>query len=346
VKHLISVATGLVAVGFALACTGSDSPPPPAAPACDLTVDNLAGRTFIRQIPKDQGDGFDPDKLARMRFVQDGDSLKVKYNVRSLASVYDYTCKKVDTKKLDCLQDKPDLHEFCLALWANVGDCTADQMAAVTGYPADDPDIKKAVDSVAATVKKLKPAELDKTKAAYNSPNVQLRGVLHLSVKATDDECRLSVSDLYQNFQYGKEHENENIVGMGARFVETKNDYVFEDCKDMANLVATPDATSRPKPGETQLEWAPNSTVTFRYVGDASAKPENGCTYTMDTWFDAEPRGTAVPVSADGNGRLDWSFPVAISGDGRKVGTLYRYKACGGQTPQLIDVSCQQVKVE
>jgi hypothetical protein len=332
-----------------LACTGGDTAPPPAAPACDLALDTLAGKTFIRQIKADKGDGYDPDPLARLRFSQEGDVLKVKYTVRSLASVYTYTCgpDEKDAKQLVCKQDDPDMFEFCRSLYANIGQCAPDQLAAVLGVPAEpvSPQIAAAVAKIEEETKKLKGPELTKYKAGYNSPNVQLRGLLKIKVRSNETECRLSVSDMYENFSDGKRVERENVVGSGARFVEVDKDYVFEDCRNFADLVATADATAKPKPGDSQVEWQANQTATFRYVGAVSSRPEAGCDYSMDTWYDYNPRGTGVPVAADASGALDWSFPVAMSEKGHKVAHMYRYKTCGGKPAERIDVVCQQVKV-
>lgn len=333
------------------ACGGEEAPAPApteaAESACSLSRDALPGKTFVRQL-KGDGDKWDADVMARLRFEGTADAIKAKYSVRSLASVYDYTCgaPAADAKdgEFTCLQDNPDLLEFCRALHFNAGACDADQVAKVVGVPAPTPEIEAAVAKVNGELKKLKAAELEKMKLAYNSPNVQLRGILKVKFK-TKDECRLSVSDLYENFSNGARYEQENLVGKGARFAETGENLVFDDCRDMQNLVASADPAAKLKPGQSQREWAVGDNATVRYAGTNDLKPEAGCTYTMDTAFGYKVLGAAVPVSAGADGKLDWSFQRGISTAGRQVAHLTRYKACNGAAAQKIDTSCQVLEV-
>ncbi len=334
-----------------LILTGCPAEPPAEVKApestCELTPENLAGRVFVRQT-EEEGKGWVDDAFARLKFSDEGGVTKARYSVRSLNSVYGYTCKPAKgDKKADllCLQDEPNLIEFCRSLTANTGGCTADQLASVLGEPAATPDMVKAVDQVAGEVKKLSPDALKQFNTMYNSPNVQLRGLLKVKIKATKDECRLTIADLYETFSEGKRREMENYVGQGARFVQTKKEFLFEHCTDTANLVATADPESRPAPGEGQTEWAKGSTAIFRYVGPDAGKTEAGCSYTMDTWLNFEAVGTAVPVQTDTKGKPDWSFSRGLTEPGRAVAHIVRYKACGG-APEKISVSCAPVKVQ
>lgn len=321
-------------------------PPPPPAPSCDLTLDTLAGKTFVQTKKGDAG-GYEADKLARMRFVQNGDALQVKYTVHSLTSVYDYTCTP-KSGELTCMQDSPDLVEFCRSLWANTGSCKEDTLAQVTGVDAASPDVKAAVERVNGELAKQSDADKAKTKAAYgDNENVQLRGVLHVRVKATDDECRLSVDDMFQNFSHGSSREMENYVGRGARFAKTDTQYVFDDCRDVnSSLVASADPKAMPKPGQSQLDWSKGDNVTFRYVGADASTEDPGCAYTMDAYFDYEPVMTGAPVKPGDDGKPYWGFTRSPSKAGRTVAHLVRYKSCGGAAPTLINVSCAAIKAE
>lgn len=208
--------------------------------------------------------------------------------------------------------------------------------------------MKAAVDRVSGEIGKQSDADKAKTKAAYgDNENVQLRGILHVRIKATEDECRLSVDDMFQNFSHGSSREMENYVGRGARFSKTDSRYVFEDCRDVnSSLVAIADPKASPKPGETQLDWSKGDNVTFRYVGADAKTEEPGCAYTMDAFFDYEPVMTASPVKAGDDGKLYWGFTRSPSKAGRVVAHMYRYKTCGGAAPALINVSCAAIKAE
>jgi hypothetical protein len=350
----LSAALTVAALGFTtLTACGTPAPAPDAAapadekPSCSLSWETLPGRSFVRQT-KGDGDRWENDEMARLQFVSQGDALQARYSVRSLTSVYDYSCSApgegAKEGEFVCMQDNPDLNEYCRSLHFNVGSCTATQMATVLGLPGPTPEIEAAVAKLAADLKKLKPAELEKMKLGYNSPNTQLRGILKIKFK-TKDECRLSVSDLYENFSNGGRYEQENLVGKGARFAETQDPLVFEDCRDLQNLVASADASAKLRPGESQQTWAKGDTAYLRYAGNEHAKAEPGCTYSMDTGFGYRLVGQGVPVETGADGRLNWSFQRGVTENGRTVAHLTRYKACSGGTPQKVDTTCQVLTV-
>ena len=332
------------------ACGAEDAPTPApteaAGSTCLLDRETLPGKSFVRQI-KGDSDKWDTDVMARLRFGGTTESLTAKYSVRSLASVYDYTCgaPAPDAKdgEFTCLQDQPDLIEFCRALHFNAGACDADQVAKVVGSGPPTPEINAAVAKVNSELKRLKPAELEKMKLAYNSPNVQLRGILKVKFK-TKDECRLSVSDLYENFSNGARYEQENLVGKGARFAETQENLIFDDCRDMQSLVASADPAAKLQSGQSQREWAVGDNATLRYVGASDVKPTAGCIYTMDTAVGYKRIGSAVPVAAGADGKLDWSFQRGLSTAGRHVAHMSRYKACNGGEAKKLGTYCQVIE--
>src|SRR5687767_9593460 len=121
-RLLVAVALTSPAAAL-LACTGGEPPPPPEPEVkCDLTFDNLDGRSFVRQ---DQGK---EDLWARAKFRKEGGVVKVRYNSRSPFDMYDYTCKK-GPKGMECLADDPDLQQWCQTLIANKGSCSPADLA-------------------------------------------------------------------------------------------------------------------------------------------------------------------------------------------------------------------------
>jgi hypothetical protein len=302
---------------------------------CNLDRDGLTGRSFLLGMPKDAG-GFDEDARARMQFFKDGDKTKVRYSVKSLTSVYTYTCEPNDKKGgFDCLQDNPDLKEYCRSLIANVGGCDPAQLAQLTGNDPANPELKKIADEVTGIFKKLKPTDAEKFKTAYNSPNVQLRGLLSIRIpkKVTKaDECTLNISDRYETFSFGSKREMENAVG-SAKFIETTKEWEFENCTDTQYLTVTDDK------GGAVAEATPGQALTFKYTGP-DAKPTAGCTYTMDNFYNYEPAGKQLPVEGGA-----WQFTKSVMGKGRATAHMNRYKACDGKPRELIGVSCNSVAV-
>lgn len=309
-------------------------------PACDLTLDTLAGKTFVRQVRTPDGKNWEEDTWARARFFADGDKLKVKYNTRALVDMYTYTCEKTKGEQF-CRADNPDLAQWCRTLYAASGVCTGAEIAQYTGAPLADANAAAA--EVNAGIAKMTDDQKAALKASFSQPNNQLRGVLH--VKVNEEECRINVKDLYQTMTFGELRELENVVG-NARFVPSDADLVFEHCssKEQNALVAlpTPDATGI-KPGMGQLKWPAGSEVTFQYAGEENVKPEAGCTYTMDSYVTYAPKEKGVAVSGD---PLTWRFSHKFDKAGKYVVHAYQNKACGGGEPALANVTCAVVLVE
>lgn len=310
---------------------------------CVMTREDLIGKSFVFQKPDDTSPGkFVDDNYARLQLFKDGDKTKAKYSVRSLSGVYTYSCADDDKGGYLCKQDEVDLLEFCRALWANTGDCTPAQLAAVTDIPETEARIGEAVTKTKEGLGKLKPDQLEKTKLAYNNPNVQLRGWLKIRPPKNPtkaDGCYVNVHDYYETFSQGAKREVDNLVGQG-KFKVTEKDFAWEDCRDInTNLVAL--STERAaKPGETETELASGSRATFRYVGaDATA---SDCTYTFDAYANFERVQRAVPIEGGKNPQ----FEQVLSNKGRTVYHMVRYKACGGANPALATVSCAAVDVK
>lgn len=337
----------LVAVALAAGCGEPEKKAPPkaeepAVPACELTLDNLVGRTFIHVTRNTEKKTWDEDLLARARFYSENGALKVKYNTRALADMYSYTCvKAADGTKLDCKEDEPRTGDYCRSLIANGKECTVEEIVKLTGATVE--AAEKGKKEVEAEIKKLPKKEFEDMKKVYNSPNNQLRGILHIKVKEKD--CNLLLEDQYETIAFNVVREMQNVVG-SAYFRETKNDYVFEHCKDDDNLVALEKPGAKAKPGQSKREWKVGDTVNFTFAGPEMQRAENGCTYSMDTWLGYQPLKKDVAVAADG-GKLDWSFTHTFTApDPRVIMHLYRYKQCGTEGKKLVSVSCQGLKVE
>lgn len=338
VGRFLSTRVALLTAWGVVGCAPAQVEEQPEKKECNLSFDTLPGTTWTRQEPG-EGASYKEDIWARARFFKDGDKLKVKYNTRSLADMYVYTCEKAPGELL-CKADNVDLQQWCYTLYANKGSCSAAQLADVTG--AKVVEAQSVADAVNAEIKKMKKDEVEKLKVSYAQPNNQLRGIFH--VKVQKEECRINVRDNYQTMTYGELREVENYVG-NARFEMTDRDLVFEHCGDQQkNLVMKPSAEAVAQPMQTKQDWKPGETVFFEYVGE-DAKPEPGCAYTMDTWATYAPleKGATVP-SVDG--KLRWAWSHAFSEAGRQTAHLYRYKACNGAGPELYSVSCAILKVE
>lgn len=341
-RAIAGVAVSLIAL---VGCDGGGEKPveeEKKAEGCVMSREELLGKTFVRRVEEKAPGKFDEDNFGRLKLYKEGDAVKAKYSVRSLTGVYTYSCSEDDKGGYLCKQDEVDLLEFCRALWANTGDCTAGQLAAVTAIPETEARIGEAVTKTKEGIAKLKPDQVEKLKLAYNNPNVQLRGWIKVRppknpVKA--DGCYVNIHDYYETFSQGARREVDNLVGQG-KFQQTEKDFVWEDCRDVnTNLVAM--STERAaKPGETETELAAGARATFRYVAaDATA---NDCTYTFDAYANFERVQRAVPVE---NGKNP-QFEQVLTNKGRTVYHLVRYKACQGADPVLATVSCAAVDVK
>ena len=333
---------------FVLALLGCPEPPsatpPPAESTCDLTFDTLPGKTFVRQIAGPDGITMLEDPWARARFYEEGDTIKVKYNTRSLVDMYTYSCEK-KPGELFCQTDDIDLQQWCQTLIANTGSCSAGDLADRTGATLE--EATKAKEEFDAKLKKIPPEEKERMKVAFSAPGNQLRGAFH--VKINKDECRITGRDTYMTMTFGEIRELENIVGT-ARFVETDADLVFEHCKDSVNMVALTAPGAKARPRETKLRWNVGEAIPFKYVGDAMSKPESSsCTYAMDTYINHAVAQKDVAVSPGADGKLDWSFMHTFAEvppeHGRGVVHMYRYKTCAGKEKELVDVTCAMVLV-
>lgn len=331
------MSVALTALLFACETT-PPAPPEPEKPACELTLDNLAGKSFV-QLQK-QADGTTKEDLwARAHFYDEGGKLKLKYNTRAMVNMYTYSCKK-ENKEQYCKVDAVDADQTCKTLAANVGMCTAEAVAEYAGIGLE--PARKAKAGVDALLKKLTPDQMEQFKIQFSNPNNQLRGVFHARIDT--EGCKLAITDNYETMTFGQFREVGNVVGQ-AKFGQTDKDLVFEDCTDQHSLIAAEDPTKDYQPGESKLDWAKGTPVTFKVAGKSGTKAEADCTYTMDTWAMFEPTAKNTAVTPDAKGKLAWGFSHAFENAGRGVVHMYRYKACKGGAPEKMDVLCAAVKV-
>lgn len=329
----------MLTLSWFLACeTEPPKPPEPEKPACELSLDGLAGKTFVNLAK--QADGTSKEDIwARAHFYDEGGKLKLKYNTRAMVDMYTYSCKK-ENKEVFCAVDDVDADQYCKTLVANVGMCTAEAVAEYTGQTLE--ATRKAKASVDALVKKLTPEQMERFKTQFSTPNNQLRGVFHAKVHAAD--CVLGITDNYETMSFGQLREVGNVVG-AAKFGQTDRDLVFEQCTDQQSLIAAEDPTKTYQVGESKIEWTKDTPVPFKVVGKSMTKAEKDCTYSMDTWALFEPLSKGTAVTPNEKGQLEWGFSHAFDTPGRGVVHMYRYKACAGSTAARVDVLCGAVKV-
>ncbi len=329
-----------------IACSGGAPAPapadaPPAAPTCDLSMDGLAGKTFV--LSAKGANGADAaDVSGRVRFSKDGDKLKAVYNGKSLINMYNYSCAP-SKEGADCWEDAPKADLFCKALIANDKECTPESVSALTGQ--DPAEITKLVTDTRAEVKKLKGADYEQFKSLFSSPNTPLRGVLHLKIK--EEGCKLMLTDRYMTMSFGQVREMENLVGT-APFVVSDKNLNFETCTviEGASLVALTAPGAAAKPGEHKRDWNKGESIPMAYVGENLIKAEPGCTYTQDVYAGGVSIQTAQPVAPDEKGALSWAFSFSFDKSGPAAFALVRSRTCEGKPAEKVDVACQAVSVQ
>lgn len=325
--------TVLPAILVLAACGGpAPEPPKPADPSgCDLTIEKLPGTSWVHLKPQPSGPEK-PSPITRVRFRDEGGALVADYTASSLSAVYVYDCRS-DGKIATCVER--DLHavEWCRAhAAANGGTCDATALAGI--LKVDPSTLTAAAESVNKEVAALKGTERDETLKSWNYPNNKIRGLFKVAVDK--QSCRLTLQDKYQTMVDGKVQEYENQIGT-AKFEQTKETYLFEDCKDVegANTILPEGATARAYPAGT-YEFV--SGLAKDQVADAA------CTYTADVWYDWLQTMPDQPGTVEGKA-VKWSVKVPVSGTGPHVVHFQRTRTCGGAEESL-GVSCAKIHIE
>lgn len=332
-------------LGVLLAClvacgggAGTDPKPADAAaagPSCDFSLDKLGGNQFVRALKGDGSPG-DLDLLARIQFADEGGKLKAKYTARSLSDVYNYSCTAKD-KDLSCWEEEIKAADFCRALVANGKECSVEAVAQLTGAKPE--AIKQKVEDTLKNIKGLSGPERSRMKEAFSAPTTPLRGVLRIKMKK--DQCKLSITDLYQSMTDGQLREIENVVGTST-FEPTKKELVFENCADGRSLLTLDSLDS--KATDSLESVSPGENFFVKYAGKEHAKAEAGCTYAMETYVGYERLSAAAPIEPVG-GALPWNFQASFPKAGRQIVHMYRYRTCGDKPQERVGVQCQAVTV-
>lgn len=338
--QLTAIATALTVL---FACDSA-----PTEPACDLDIDNMAGRAFVMSEAQPNAPNKE-NPLARLKFVDEG-GLKVKYTAMSVSDIYTYECTKQEKEgkepELLCAE-KERIQDWCEAIIARDKTCTRKKLQKLGATGTDeelDAAIKAAKESWAKVEKEGSERDQKIWKLRRTSLGNKLQGRMFAKI---DSRCRLRIDDLYWTLKPdGEKVEDSNPAGTNP-FVKSEQPWVFEHCTDTAALW---DLEKDEFPTEA-LQEAPKHAlgkpIYYYYTGKTASEPEEGCTYSYDTYAGWLPdKKDLKPEEKDG--KLIWRGEHTFSeSDVREVngkqGALYhmvRYKTCGGKK-EKIDVACR-----
>jgi hypothetical protein len=331
---------------------------PSGDPSCDLSLDNLKGRTFLmHEAQADQSEVENP--MARLTFVEEGGQLIARYTAKSIADVYDYPCKKTgegDSAKLVC-REAERIEDWCKALQAHEwGSCSSTKLTELGATMPAEP-MKEAIKKAKEEAKKVKDAGDDNAFKRWQLVNNNLGNKLQgrMTVEKEKRKCRLMVNDMYFTIHNGKGLEDFNPVGRNA-FIESKTPYAFEDCTDQANLAPYTSAEppkDRSGFGSRNDVFEYDKEYFFHYVGEVEAKGAKDCTYSFDAYAQYMPAETGVAVQVGPKGVVQWvgkaTFKASnvIKADLTKLGIyqMTRYKQCGGGPRERIDSVCTALRL-
>lgn len=338
----------LVGVAALASACGDSTPKKPAKPACGISLETLPGTSFVmlEALPENQ---TREKPQARVKFSKDGDAISAAYTVMSLSNVYDYGCEKLSDKELRCTTE-PKVDALCRALEVHEeGLCSVETMTKLKFVVK----AGKETDAAIAAAKKLvKEARASESWKMFSMVNNNVANVVQglLYAKIDERNCRIKVDDMLVTVYNGKRKEDFNPVGTNP-FVKTSQEFLFEDCPKARVLadLTTEEAPKRVADIPAQRVHAVGEPVHFHYVGDEHVKPEEGCTYSADTWVSWKPveSGLAISPTEDGE-KIDWHVAQSFAADdlipvgaGRKGGIFHmtRNKECAGKKEQL-DVVC------
>lgn len=338
---LLSV-SGVLALS--LAC--NNEPPKPDKPACELAGNQVAGHTFVMVDEKQSGQRS-LDRRARMTFEQDGDALKMKYTVKSLVNVYDYTCSEDSGGRLRCYTT-PDIDRICRSLEVfEEGSCTPDKVKEL-GFEVASDVFDEALKATKEEVAKMKESpQWKQYQLMYNNVGNAVQGMV--VAKVNEKRCELNIDDMMIVLHDGKVKQDFNPVGANP-FAKVDEELLFVDCPN-DTVLADHDSAELPKDLNTLqplTDREPGEEVHYFYLDEVALKPEEGCTYSADLYANYVPKKQGVEISANDEGKLQWNVAYAWSDEERKhlakgkkggVFTMVRKKTCGGET-KVIDAVC------
>lgn len=346
------VPTAVIALLFAC---GDSAPPAPPEPACGLSLDGLAGKSFVMLEALPDGDVENPQ--ARIRFEQREGKLHADYTVKSLVNVYDYTCEKGTGSREELIcKSEADFGRLCMALEAHEkGSCTAEaiEKLGMTGDPKKLEEGMKAAKELSAKAYELGGAQLERWQLMNNNVANAIHGKLY--IKVDERSCRLQLDDMFVTVHDGKKKEDFNPVGSNA-FVESSETWLWEDC-NTGRMVADLDSAELPPldqiPPDAERLHEAGKPVHLHYLGKVGTEAKEGCTYAADIYKNWKPVGMGSEPKVEG-GKVTWHFQQAIEasekislGGGRRgaVVTMVRHQTCDGKKEE-IDVVCADVALK
>ncbi len=309
---------------------------PQGAGDCTLSLDGIAGTEwlYLRANP-DKSES--PDIKTRLKFVSEGGAIHAKYNVGSLSDMYDYTCA-VEGDEMVCKQ-QPNVVEWCKAMIAAGDECTAEALKAQE--PAlSDKEIEDGIKAANADFASAKSRNYEKGfKQQYNNMGNKLRGVLYVKVDAR--KCRLRVQDMYRFYYNGKWGEDSNPAGINPFVKNDQGELLWDHCDNPLDLVDLKSAEYPSDPANVKnvTQHAVNEPVHYWFLSGDYAAPEEGCTYSYNTWLNYKPdQQNLKPEEIAGKGNkkeLRWHFTktyTEASGPGEaEVVTMNVVKTCAGK---------------
>lgn len=275
------------------------------AAECSLTADTLAGTewVFLKANP-DKSET--PDHSTRLKFLDEGGKLKAKYNVGSVADMYDYSCEKKGDEQI--CKEKPKPRDWCQALLAGEAECNAEALRKIEPSLTDD-EIKTAIEEAQANVKKYKDTPQWKSfQLNNNNLGNKLRGLLY--VKVDEKRCRLRVTDNYMTIYNGKRMEDSNPAGTNPFVKNEMGELLWEHCTNQTDLIAKK-SDALPEDVKTEIKHGAGEAVHYWYVGGDVLAPVEGCEFSYDVWHNGKPVVKGQKPELDESGKepiLKWHY--------------------------------------
>ncbi len=323
--------------------------------ACDLTLDTLAGTTWvIERINPDKS--VEPDIQTRLKVYAEDGATRIKYNVGSLSDMYEYECAD-RAGELACWEDPPKVRDFCLSLEAGGAECTAERLRELAPT-ASDSDITEGMKKAEEVLERFR--DTPKWEAfVFQNNNLgnKLGGIVYMKVDTK--RCKLRITDNYMTIYNGKKLEDSNPVGTNY-FLRSDEELFWEHCTDSGDLIAKKESEF-PKTAEEAVTCAPNSgctltvgdTINYHYIGQDGRTAKEGCTYSFDAWLNWKPhrQGVAAPVVDWKQGRrkvkeVRYPLSATFSEAGAQVMEIVRYQTCEGKPKEQVEVACNLVLVK
>jgi len=308
-------------------------------------LDGLAGQELVMYEAQPGGTSI-ANPMARGRFRMDGDVLKLDYTTKSPSDVFEYTCKTKDDKVI--CRDERNLLGWCAALEGHeAGSCTKSRLRSLGAKHETDEELLEVMHTAHdARVE----AERAGAGAVFSMVNNNLGNKLQsvVYVEVLEASCQYVLTDNYRALYNARWVEDSNVVGTNP-FTSGEGEYLWETCTDVQSLVGTTSA-ERPAAPPAPEAHDVGEQMHYHYMGETATQPEDGCTYTADTYAQWRPLEKGRAIAAGEDGRLDWDSgyawpdlaPLKMANPASPTGiySLLRYKKCGDAEPELIDTVC------